>query len=204
MHSARSAVWPGGWHFAPGSCGPFWLLPGPKSGTANAGAVAPTLNASVVSPTRSLRLVSSFTPLPGDLLWPTGVAASCTARSPTPNYGQTCFVWPGFAPTQVPSVPGASTLPRCVSVNLGLFLVGSSTVLQPGSPASHGGGAAVAPEGMPINAATASVASENRLTLLLTTPRSLLGDSELPAESLGPVGPKASPSPIHGAGVTSP
>ena len=33
-----STVWPGGWHFAPPSCGPFLLLPGPKSGSAKAGA----------------------------------------------------------------------------------------------------------------------------------------------------------------------
>jgi integrase-like protein len=31
-------VWPGGWHFAPGSFGPLLLLPGPKSGSAKAGA----------------------------------------------------------------------------------------------------------------------------------------------------------------------
>jgi hypothetical protein len=29
-------VCPGGWHFAPGSCGPLLLSPGPKSGSANA------------------------------------------------------------------------------------------------------------------------------------------------------------------------
>ena len=31
-------VCPGGWHLAAGSCGPFWLFPGPKSGLANTGA----------------------------------------------------------------------------------------------------------------------------------------------------------------------
>src|SRR5215208_2310558 len=31
-------VWPGGWHFAPPSLGPLLLFPGPKSGSANAGA----------------------------------------------------------------------------------------------------------------------------------------------------------------------
>jgi hypothetical protein len=34
-------VFPGGWHFAPGSCGPFLLLPGPKSGAANAAPAPP-------------------------------------------------------------------------------------------------------------------------------------------------------------------
>src|SRR5215217_4160558 len=43
------------------------------------------------------------------------------------------------------SVPLASRLPLWVSVNLGLFLSGSSPVLQPGAPGWHGGGAASAP-----------------------------------------------------------
>src|ERR687894_1371503 len=45
----------------------------------------------------------------------------------------------------VSSVPLALVLPLWVSRNLGLFLSGSSPVLQPGAPGSHGGGAASAP-----------------------------------------------------------
>src|SRR5215211_7081341 len=36
-----STVCPGGWHFAPGSFGPLLLLPGPKSGSANAAPAPP-------------------------------------------------------------------------------------------------------------------------------------------------------------------
>src|ERR687890_1281039 len=42
----------------------------------------------------------------------------------------------------VSSVPLALVLPLWVSRNFGLFLSGSSPVLQPGAPGSHGGGAA--------------------------------------------------------------
>jgi hypothetical protein len=38
LQPGSKTVWPGGWHLAPPSFGPFWLLPGPKSGFATAGA----------------------------------------------------------------------------------------------------------------------------------------------------------------------
>jgi hypothetical protein len=74
---------------------------------------------------------------------------TCTTRASV--YPQTCLVWPLLAPVQVFSVPGASRLPRWDSVNLGLLLVGSSTVLHPGSPASQGGASANA---VPVGTAT--------------------------------------------------
>jgi hypothetical protein len=59
LQPGSPAVVPGGWHFAPGSCGPLLLLPGPKSGSANAGAAPPTQSASAVSPTSNLRFITS-------------------------------------------------------------------------------------------------------------------------------------------------
>src|SRR5215218_8762816 len=38
LQPGSSTVWPGGWHLAPPSFGPLLLLPGPKSGSAKAGA----------------------------------------------------------------------------------------------------------------------------------------------------------------------
>jgi hypothetical protein len=38
LQPGSKTVWPGGWHFAPPSFGPLLLLPGPKSGSAKAGA----------------------------------------------------------------------------------------------------------------------------------------------------------------------
>ena len=36
LQAGKPAAWPGGWQSAPGSCGPLFELPGPKSGSANA------------------------------------------------------------------------------------------------------------------------------------------------------------------------
>ena len=54
--------------------------------------------------------------------------------------GADLLVWPGFAPSQVLSVPGASTLPRWVSVNFGLFLVGRRPSCSLGRPGYTAGG----------------------------------------------------------------
>jgi hypothetical protein len=49
-------VWPGGWHLAPPSFGPFELLPGPKSGSAATGAAGMASAPTVRTAARSLRL----------------------------------------------------------------------------------------------------------------------------------------------------
>ena len=66
-------VWPGGWHFAPPSFGPLLLLPGPKSGSATAGATgmprAPThrraaksLRLRIVAPLFDVRALTRLSP----------------------------------------------------------------------------------------------------------------------------------------------
>src|SRR5918995_6391775 len=71
------------------------------------------------------------------------------------------------------SVPLASRLPLWVSVNLGLFLSGSSPVLQAGAPGSHGGGTASAPLATgpaTIVSANISAVSSNAMRLRIGIP----------------------------------
>jgi len=56
LQPGSNTVWPGGWHLAPPSFGPFWLLPGPKSGAATTGAAGMASAPVAKTAARSLRL----------------------------------------------------------------------------------------------------------------------------------------------------
>lgn len=58
LQAGKGLVWPGGWHSAPGSCGPLWLFPGPKSGSATA-APAPIISPAAASVTTATRFILS-------------------------------------------------------------------------------------------------------------------------------------------------
>ena len=93
LQPGSNTVWPGGWHLAPASFGPFWLLPGPKSGSATAGAAgmesAPT--DSIKAKSLRLRMVPPlWTPFQLESGWtslstPESIASILPARAGANN-----------------------------------------------------------------------------------------------------------------------
>jgi hypothetical protein len=63
LQPGSSTVCPGGWHLAPPSCGPLLLLPGPKSGSAKAGAAVMERAATAIIDASALRRMRT-PPLP--------------------------------------------------------------------------------------------------------------------------------------------
>jgi hypothetical protein len=104
LQPGSKTVWPGGWHLAPPSFGPLLLLPGPKSGSATAGAAgmasAPT--DSMRAKSLRLRITLLFQgPSHVDSGWTTMSAQRSSARLPMGGPGKrgsaavTSKVWVG-------------------------------------------------------------------------------------------------------------
>jgi hypothetical protein len=85
LHSGLSSVCPGGWHLAPGSCGPLLLLPGPKSGSASAtGAAEATPSVTARNASVSFRFKSFTSSSPPASQMPTRGHVQCPGQS-TPH-----------------------------------------------------------------------------------------------------------------------